>query len=228
MSFLNNAGTIKIDAILTDVGRRRLAQGKFEISGFCLGDDEIDYTLFDVDNDDGTKLKTTPTLEALNANNATIIHGLEHYGSDDIWYIPQIKINNLIKDSVTTKNTAPHSQFYYVSVNQETTNKLKNILNKKQFLENNTYDKNKLVFESGIEPPGVSRSTSTPAEQIPRTQTSRERYILNYNLLDNNTVRDYYLQIIKTISLIIRTFLKKLKSLIQNLVLQDKFLLLML
>ena len=91
MAFLNTAGTIKLDAILTDIGRRRLAQGNFEISSFVLGDDEIDYSLVGTSTDD-TNVAKTPSLEALNANSATIIHGLEHYASDDILYIPQIKI----------------------------------------------------------------------------------------------------------------------------------------
>ena len=43
MAFLDNSGDIILDAVLTDTGRLRLAQGdgSFKISKFALGDDEI-------------------------------------------------------------------------------------------------------------------------------------------------------------------------------------------
>lgn len=75
MAFLDNSGTIILDAILTDIGRKRMAQGKFRVSKFALGDDEIDYTLADVENDDFSKLETLSEFEAFNAENAVINHG---------------------------------------------------------------------------------------------------------------------------------------------------------
>jgi hypothetical protein len=171
MAFLDNSGTIVLDAILTDIGRKRMAQGNFRPSKFALGDDEMDYTLVDVDESDYSKLETLSTIEALDAENATINHGLLNFTSDDILYLPQIKINSLLKGAVKIKSSIP--DFYFVSVNDETTKKLKGHLTKKQFLENNSYDRNKLFFESGIE-----------NNKLPRDPKARERYILNYNLLD--------------------------------------------
>ena len=55
MAFLDNSGTIILDAILTDTGRKRMTQGKFKISKFSLGDDELDYRLVDVDSSDYSK-----------------------------------------------------------------------------------------------------------------------------------------------------------------------------
>ena len=48
MAFLDNTGDIILDAVLTDEGRKRLAQGdgSFRIVKFALGDDEIDYSLY--------------------------------------------------------------------------------------------------------------------------------------------------------------------------------------
>ena len=43
MAFLDNSGTIILDAVLTEVGRKRMAQGKFRVTKFALGDDEIDH-----------------------------------------------------------------------------------------------------------------------------------------------------------------------------------------
>ena len=42
MAFLDNSGDIILDAVLTDLGRKRLAEGNFRITQFALGDDEID------------------------------------------------------------------------------------------------------------------------------------------------------------------------------------------
>ena len=48
MAFLDNSGDIILDAVLTDHGRKLLAQGdgSFEITQFALADDEIDYSLY--------------------------------------------------------------------------------------------------------------------------------------------------------------------------------------
>ena len=46
MAFLKNDGDIILDAVLTDLGRRRMAEGNFRITKFGLGDDEIDYSLY--------------------------------------------------------------------------------------------------------------------------------------------------------------------------------------
>jgi hypothetical protein len=47
MAYLDNT-TITVDAILTKKGREKLAAGQpLNISQFALGDDEIDYTLFE-------------------------------------------------------------------------------------------------------------------------------------------------------------------------------------
>ena len=48
MGFLDHStNNIIVDAVLTDLGRQRLAQndGSFSIVKFALGDDEIDYSL---------------------------------------------------------------------------------------------------------------------------------------------------------------------------------------
>ena len=46
MAFLDNSGDIILDAVLTDAGRKRLAEGNgsFRITKYAFGDDEIDYT----------------------------------------------------------------------------------------------------------------------------------------------------------------------------------------
>ena len=46
MAFLDNSGDIILDAVLTETGRKRMADGNFKISKFALGDDEINYTQY--------------------------------------------------------------------------------------------------------------------------------------------------------------------------------------
>ena len=71
MAILDNSGDIILDAVLTDTGRKRLAQGdgSFRITKFALGDDEIDYTLYNNQNPSGSayydlEIMQTPVLEA--------------------------------------------------------------------------------------------------------------------------------------------------------------------
>ena len=70
MGYLNNA-VITVDAILTTKGRELLARndGSFQITQFALGDDEIDYTLYNPNHPSGSAyygeaLDNMPLLEA--------------------------------------------------------------------------------------------------------------------------------------------------------------------
>jgi hypothetical protein len=55
MGYLNNTSVV-VDAILTDKGRQLLAQndGSFQITQFSLGDDEVDYTLYNPNHPSGS------------------------------------------------------------------------------------------------------------------------------------------------------------------------------
>ena len=174
MAFLDNSGTIILDAILTDTGRKRMAQGKFRVSKFALGDDEMDYRLVNVTNEIYDELENLSEFEAFNAENAVINYDLKDYSSDDILYIPRLKINETQKSFVKKYTSEP--TFYYISANDETTSKLKSLLGSSEyFLENYNLDRTKLVFESGI---------LDDENKLPRDTLARERYILNYKLLD--------------------------------------------
>ena len=54
MAYLDNT-TITVDAILTKKGREKLAAGQpLNITQFALGDDEIDYNLYDAGHPKGS------------------------------------------------------------------------------------------------------------------------------------------------------------------------------
>ena len=97
MGFLDNSGDIILDAVLTDLGRKRLAEGngRFRVSKFALGDDEIDYGLYDKDNVNGSayydiNILQTPVLEAFTNNMSSMKSRLMSYSENDLLYLPVI------------------------------------------------------------------------------------------------------------------------------------------
>ena len=127
MGFLDNSGDIILDAVLTDLGRKRLAEGNgsFKIAKFALGDDEIDYGLYDKNNTSGSayydiNILQTPVLEAFTNNMSSMKSRLMSIARNDILYLPVIKPN-------TTGDTATNAQFsstYLVLADQTTVNTL--------------------------------------------------------------------------------------------------------
>ena len=183
MAFRDNSGTIIIDAVLTDIGRKRMADGNFRVTKFGLGDDEVDYSLLDIRDNDYSKVKAQPVFEAFASKPGTINHGLVNYKSDAILYAPVIKVNEKLSSAVRAypreNSSGGQEEFYYLTVNNETSKKLTELLGTRIYhLQNETIEKNKLFFESGIDEP-LNRQGD-----IPRDNLARERYILNYNLLD--------------------------------------------
>lgn len=98
MAFLDNSGDIIVDAVLTDVGRQMLAQGRFEVSQFALGDDEIDYALFDTSNTSGSayydiNILNTPVFEPSTASRAGLKTKLLSYPNPNLLHLPVLKLN---------------------------------------------------------------------------------------------------------------------------------------
>ena len=190
MSFLDNCGTIVLDAILTDLGRKRMSQGNFHVKKFALGDDEIDYKLFQkasigegYTNDDSHNtdrpILSQSCFEALNNSSAVIDYGLTSFERNDLLYLPTLKIN--YSGSLSAGMPEEHSGFarpyqgvYYLSANQETTTKLKTALNKTNYiLESNNVTNTKVVIEGGID-----------SADLTANSMNRETFIVRPGLLD--------------------------------------------
>lgn len=97
-SFLDNSGDIILDAVLTDYGRKLLAKGdgSFNIVKFALADDEIDYQKFDPEEASSyqdIKIMNTPILEAFTNNAASMKHTLITLKSENILFMPVLKLN---------------------------------------------------------------------------------------------------------------------------------------
>ena len=52
MSFLDKSSLI-VDAVITKLGREKLSQNDFVVAKFALGDDEVDYRLYNESNTQG-------------------------------------------------------------------------------------------------------------------------------------------------------------------------------
>tara|TARA_R100001510_G_scaffold4108_1_gene3272 strand:- start:3457 stop:4482 length:1026 start_codon:yes stop_codon:yes gene_type:complete len=132
MAFLDNSGDIILDAVLTDEGRRRLAMGdgSFRITKFALGDDEVDYSLYDVSPASGsgyqdTRILQLPVFEAFTNNTTSLKNKLLSYRNNNLLYLPVIKLNNLF--TPTAIGTSAPVGGYYVSVDQDTTVRLRQL-----------------------------------------------------------------------------------------------------
>ena len=110
MAFLDNSGDIILDAVLTDHGRKLLAEGDgtFEITQFALGDDEINYELYDKNHVSGSayydlEILQTPVLEAFTNNASSMKSHLVSYENLDLLFLPILKLNE------NNTNTAMHA-----------------------------------------------------------------------------------------------------------------------
>jgi len=101
MAFLDNSGDIILDAVLTDLGRERLARGdgSFQIAKYAFGDDEINYSSYERDNVSGSayydlSILQTPIFEAFTDNAATMKSKLISLTNPNHLYLPVIQLNN--------------------------------------------------------------------------------------------------------------------------------------
>jgi hypothetical protein len=111
MGFLDNSGDIILDAVLTDLGRKRLAQGNFTISKFALGDEEIDYSLYDKNHPSGSayydlEILQTPILESFTNNSSTMKSFLVTYANGDILYLPVLDLNQTVGATLNATSKA--------------------------------------------------------------------------------------------------------------------------
>jgi hypothetical protein len=132
MGFLDNSGDIILDAVLTDLGRKRLSEGngKFRVAKFAFGDDEIDYGLYEKNNPSGSAyydiaILQTPVFEAFTNNMSSMKSRLISYTENDLLYLPVIKHWNE-GDSKFASTQSPALASYLVLVDETTVNALTN------------------------------------------------------------------------------------------------------
>jgi len=130
MAFLDNSGDIILDAVLTDTGRARLAKGDgtFRIAKFALGDDEIDYSLYDKNNASGSayydlEILQTPVLEAFTNNTSNLNSRLISISRTNLLYLPSIVLNTRFASNTENDST---TGLFYVSADSSTQSALTN------------------------------------------------------------------------------------------------------
>ena len=120
MGFLDHStNNIIIDAVLTDVGRQKLADnnGSFQISFFSLADDEVDYTIISKFGRTVGKekiTKNTPVFEAQTLGSNALKHRLLTLPDPTIFRMPKLELTagndngsnvvTLAKGGTTTKS----------------------------------------------------------------------------------------------------------------------------
>jgi len=159
MAFLDNSGDIILDAVLTDTGRLRLAKGdgSFNITKFALGDDEINYALYDKNHPSGSayfdiEILQSPVLEAFTNNTSVLKSKLMSISRTNLLYLPEIRNNDTdgIAANATTKLVS-------IAVDETTVDSLKasdgnllaGIINGAE-LDKNKSDNRRLLMDQGI------------------------------------------------------------------------------
>ena len=143
MAFLDNSGDIILDAVLTDTGR-------------LLGDDEINYELYDKNHPSGSayydvEILQSPVLEAFTNNTSVLKSKLLSVSRTNLLYLPEIRNN--ATDGIAQNSS---NNIVSIAVDQSTVDALKDssgnllagIIDSAE-LDRNTTDKRRLLFDQG-------------------------------------------------------------------------------
>jgi hypothetical protein len=127
MGFLDNSGDIILDVVLTDHGRMLLAKGdgSFQITKFALGDEEIDYSLYDKLHPSGSayydlEILQTPILEAFTNNASSMKTRLQTYTNLELLFLPVLRLNEASPGNSRVSGSVSSDGAYLVAVNAET------------------------------------------------------------------------------------------------------------
>ena len=166
MAFLDNSGDIILDAVLTDTGRLRLAKGdgSFNITKFALGDDEINYELYDKNHASGSayydiEILQSPVLEAFTNNTSMLKSKLLSISRTNLLYLPIVKNNTSAGIAATTTlnsivsiscDEATNSSLEGLSATEDDVTAIEGLIDGTQ-LSNNSADSKRIIFDQGIE-----------------------------------------------------------------------------
>lgn len=153
MGYLDNAGSILLDAVLTDLGRSRLAKGdgSFKVVKFAVADDEIDYGLYNYNHASGSdyydlEIMQLPVLEAFTDNGAGMKHKLISIPRTNLLYLPVVKVNTLLPNT-----TLASDGVYYVVVDKETEDSYTSHDTGVLFGENPAQNSNHIRIDQGLD-----------------------------------------------------------------------------
>lgn len=194
MAFLDNSGDIILDAVLTDTGRYRLAKGdgSFRIVKFALGDDEINYSVYDKNHPSGSayfdlEVLRTPILEAFTNNASSLKSKLISIPRNNLLYLPVLRLNEL-RFKRYAQSTPTFSDVFVVSVDEDTeeavftaTGNLKGILRGARPGSDNV----EIWVDQGLDTEAISPATALDSDLV-ETQYIVELDNRFMNLVDTN------------------------------------------
>lgn len=159
MAFLDNSGDIILDATITDAGRYRLAKadGSFRITKFALGDDEIDYGLYNKNDSRGSayydvEILSTPILEAFTDNMSGVKSKLISLPRNNLLYLPVLKLNE-----INTNNKTHPSGAFFVAADVDTESYFNDIVKQGVLLGTSvTLSQNHIRIDQGLDTIDIS------------------------------------------------------------------------
>jgi hypothetical protein len=124
MGFLQqDTSNIIIDAVLTDLGRKKLAEGTFNVIKFAAGDDEVDYGMIvRYGRTVGQEKieKNTPVFEAITNNKLALVHPLVSLPDPNRYTLPLFNLtatNGLTGNTLSLGTGATNKQTVIVQQN---------------------------------------------------------------------------------------------------------------
>lgn len=195
MAFLDNSGDIILDAVLTDVGRQKLANGNgISIIKFALGDDEINYGQFDKNHPSGSayydlEILQTPIFEAVTQINANVNYGLMSYTNPNLLYMPILKKNEI--DNAVNMAATLRRGMYYVAANNETAVAMAGAtagIASNMIIESNSVSFRCIGYEFGIDSIEINKTSIDKAQYLTTTSLDGANFTVEANQLFINQV----------------------------------------
>ena len=173
MAFLDNSGDIILDAVLTDTGRKKMADGNFKITRFGLGDDEINYSQYNKNHASGSayydlEILQTPIFQST-TQVSNINYGLLNISNKNILYMPSLKVNSL---QPTMQSI--YGGIYYVATNSTTIGNLS--ITSDQYQDNTTNNVPAIYIEGGINSTDLAKTQSNQAAYIRNLRLSNRTF----------------------------------------------------
>ena len=196
MAFLDNSGDIILDAVLTDVGRKRMAQGNFRITKFAIGDDEIDYGLYNKDHPSGSayydlEILQTPIFEAFTQMNANINYGLVSYPRQDLLYLPGMELNQKTFNPSIVQLSNPASAGGGVIFLSDDTKVNNTGSPTSKIMIANGADKQNILIAGSLSTNMVVVETGLQTTDLAPTIANQATYITSVGLMDNQFMVKY-------------------------------------
>jgi hypothetical protein len=171
MAFLDNSGDIILDAVLTDTGRERLARGdgSFKITKFALGDDEINYELYNRLDSRGSafydlEILQTPVLESFTNNTSTMKSKLITITRTNVLYLPVVLYNS--NKGTVLGGSSLAAGLLAITVDTDTSESGKGGLSGSDYF--NAFSPKDsarpLVFDQGLNTQAISKEASIPID----------------------------------------------------------------